>query len=833
VEIAGTILFFLLGLLSQSKLWKVIKDRRERKAVEHRDRELQREQEEDYLGRRLEEGNHRERAQWEAVYGDKEKDNVDMTDSGVGTEAPDSRKVSASIVDTRDIRYSTGEGMEMKNLDGYKRASHTELAGKSRSRARDSATPTVMLVSDDDEIHEVQDIGREIDSKLNQRLSRSSMRTSDLDGFLDVPTQGPSTAGGLRNNPKPTRTSERKSLPPAPEVIPLPFTIPVAEESDDDDRSFAVTYAGSDGYHATPAKRLSGRSILKRLSGRSLLEPSRSEEALVIPHVEDDQASSIAATVDDDGEEIGSPQPEETVEKWQGEQSEAGRLDRSNETSLPELPTFSALNVLDPFTNMSTPGNLNSENVPKCSDDDFGAQRPAIINLNSTSSSELPALHSPGEVSKNSTQRTSLTLSTDTKKDDRIEQMGDIVAVRRSNLSSETQQLDTAEQPPKSTESTKSRVPTEASGGRSSRASFNEQLPPKLSKVARVYRTNEWAKHLSNAEKPELDELRIAERNRDDPKAEAAVPVHIEELQQTASDARPPPAPRMSSQLSSQGYQQPWALDRSSSRLSLQDQQPRVSFSQTPYGIIPSIPPSQSLLAAGGPQQSLALNTRGLRSSSTPLTGVPLVESPLEEGIESSYPSRFTPSPIPSNTLLTKRDNIVRNRYSSLPFSPSPAASSLQLTPNDSASIRNCQLNPLDDDDDNMSLSQRRSLIQQQRQLQQSPSHFSPQGQCLDFHQPQRYSTPSNLDRREAMLASWRHSVRQDLALNQQPNSSVDARRQDLMMEKYQSGLNQQQQAMAVNYRDSVFDQAMRRGDMLDLHKEAIRKMQASANKHV
>lgn len=83
------------------------------------------------------------------------------------------------------------------------------------------------------------------------------------------------------------------------------------------------------------------------------------------------------------------------------------------------------------------------------------------------------------------------------------------------------------------------------------------------------------------------------------------------------------------------------------------------------------------------------------------------------------------------------------------------------------------------------------------------------------------------------MLASWRHSVRQDLASNQQPNFSVDARRQDLMMEKYQSSLNQQQQAMAVNYRDNAFDQAMRRGDMQDLHKEAIRKMQASANKHV
>lgn len=827
MEIAGTILFFLLGILSQSKLWKVIKDRRERKAAEHHDREVQREREEEDLGRRLEEGNHRERAQWEAVYGDKDKGNVDITDSGVGTEAPDSRKVSASIVDNKDIRYSTGEAIEMNNLDGYNRASHTEAAAKRGSRARDSATPTVVLVHDDEEIHEIQDTGQEIGTKPHQRSSRSSMRTYTPDGFLDVPTHGPSTPGSQSSSPRPTRTSERKSLPPAPEVIPLPFTIPVAEDSEDDDRSSAVTYAESDRYHATPAKRLSGRSILKRLSGRSLLEPSQSQEALVIPHVEDDQASSIAATVDDDIEEIGSLQPGENVEHQQGEQVEAGGFDRSNETNLPELPTVSAPSDLTPFTDVSMPKNKNIRDIRKCGNDDVDVQRPAIINLNSTSSSELPALHSSGEVSKNSTQRTSLTSTTDPKKDDRIEQMEDTDTRRRSNTTSETQQVNTAEQRPKSTKSTKSIVPSEASGRRSSKASFSEQLPSKLSKVVMSYRTNEWAKHLSNAEKPELDELRIAEQRRDDQEAEAAVPVHIQELQQTALDAQPPPASRISSQLSSQG------LDRSSSRLSLQDQQPRVSFSRTPYGIIPSIPPSQSLLAAGGAQQSLALNTRGLRSSSTPLTSVPLVESPLEEGLESSYPSRFTPSPIPSNTLLAKRDNIVRNRYSSLPFGPSPTASSLQLTPNDSASVRNCQLGSLEDDDDNMSLSQRRSLIQQQRQLQQSSSHFSPQGQSFESHQPQRYSTPSNLDRREAMLASWRHSVRQDLASNQQPNFSVDARRQDLMMEKYQSSLNQQQQAMAVNYRDNVFDQAMRRGDMLDLHKEAIRKMQASANKHV
>jgi hypothetical protein len=32
VEVAGIILIFLLGIVSQSKLWKVIKERREKKA---------------------------------------------------------------------------------------------------------------------------------------------------------------------------------------------------------------------------------------------------------------------------------------------------------------------------------------------------------------------------------------------------------------------------------------------------------------------------------------------------------------------------------------------------------------------------------------------------------------------------------------------------------------------------------------------------------------------------------------------------------------------------------------------------------------------------------
>jgi hypothetical protein len=33
------------------------------------------------------------------------------------------------------------------------------------------------------------------------------------------------------------------------------------------------------------------------------------------------------------------------------------------------------------------------------------------------------------------------------------------------------------------------------------------------------------------------------------------------------------------------------------------------------------------------------------------------------------------------------------------------------------------------------------------------------------------------------------------------------------------------------NQRDSAFDERMRRGDMLDAHREAMRKMQAKANR--
>lgn len=83
------------------------------------------------------------------------------------------------------------------------------------------------------------------------------------------------------------------------------------------------------------------------------------------------------------------------------------------------------------------------------------------------------------------------------------------------------------------------------------------------------------------------------------------------------------------------------------------------------------------------------------------------------------------------------------------------------------------------------------------------------------------------------MLATWRESMRHDVATTATPEATVEQRRADMLLEKHQSMLGRQHQEVEKKYRDEAMDQAMRRRDMMEAHKEAMRRMQASANKHV
>jgi Domain of unknown function (DUF4203) len=87
VELAVIVLICFIGVVSQFKLWKVIKDRRERKDAIRLGDERERDEIEETIGRRFQEGNERERAHWEAVYGDHDHSKRNThTDSVLGTE---------------------------------------------------------------------------------------------------------------------------------------------------------------------------------------------------------------------------------------------------------------------------------------------------------------------------------------------------------------------------------------------------------------------------------------------------------------------------------------------------------------------------------------------------------------------------------------------------------------------------------------------------------------------------------------------------------------------------------------------------------------------------
>ncbi|KAK5008647.1 hypothetical protein LTR16_005620 [Cryomyces antarcticus] len=208
-------------------------------------------------------------------------------------------------------------------------------------------------------------------------------------------------------------------------------------------------------------------------------------------------------------------------------------------------------------------------------------------------------------------------------------------------------------------------------------------------------------------------------------------------------------------------------------------------------------------------------------------------------------------------TLLGKRNDIMANKVTSTSFNQLPYTSNLAvLSPSDAASFHSVrpgyEMRQSDGislserkqllDEDNMTLAQRKDLIQRQNsQLSRSPyrqrqeSWLAPQtpqqGAIYTSIQPRRTSAAVDPARREAVLATWRDSVRADLTANQ-PLLADEGRRQAMLAERRQAALWRQQAAMEKGQKESEFDAAMRKGEMLSLHKEALRKMQASASRN-
>ena len=770
VEIACIILLCLLGVMSQMKVWNIVKGRREKKAAEQRRRDELRDQAEEELGRRIEGDNERDRAVWDAVYGKNGKGS--QTDSGFGTSQSSTRKGSMSMVSDNEAG-----GIQMH-----------PIASTSSSLRRGMIT-----------VHVGEDDFAPLPSPADTRSVRSKAVTSrepSIHESLAEPSKSvaPETASN-----KASKTEQKKpiidpSLTLKPKFVPLPFKIPGqrAEKTEDDiedDKSSVATFAASDrGLERSSSltKKIGGTTLMRKLSGRSKrssMVPTSSEEALVIPH-EDDRASSVDVALD--GISLNS-------------------LTRENLASGPQSPAISESK--SGSTGYATPQSLPSPKIEQGGLDikerdglKGNAKSPALSHFNESEFSPPP----PSELK--------------------------IAPKRRSLVTA------SSEAEPQAV-----------------RAGLAGNLPESNSKVVMAYRTNEWAKHLDRAEPPPIESIH-APKPEKTAAAEAAAPVNVRDLQQTALTAEPAPASLPSPKAQDEKSQP--TSPKTSKNPYRKNSSPRISPSASHTNLSKPIPrsPSQTSLTSNHSNEgsrptmprtrasSSSIN-RGLRSSSSPMVSSPLAE-PIDEDVESSFPSRFTPSPM---HLMSQRESAVQSKPSSTSLLHNRSSNTLSRT----FSANTSSLALAQSNEDDIPLAQRKSMLQQspsstllppQRTMSnsslQSP-YLSPAPSALNISRnPSRLSlaaarptSNTPLTQRDSTVSAWRSSLANDSAHHQiKENAELEARRGEMLAERNMARNSAAVEKMQEQARKSVIDkEMMRRGSgMIDAHREAMRKMQGS-----
>jgi hypothetical protein len=732
-ELACVILFTVFGLISQLKLWKIVKERREKTATTRLERDQQTAREEEALGRKIEEDFTKERAQWEATYGDKTKQQDSAVCSTMG-----SPKTSSSLKEKRTSVYDSVEMVPISKGGVIRSAS---------SRAPMSPSVTVSVLQEDD----IQ----QIDNEGNPVPANKGLSTMYSDVPHNITHNVRSSSDIMSPDGLPRSFSARSSLHASarspPVIVPLPFKIPQEDdaqsEKGDNDSVSAVPESVQESLSNNRrfSKRLSGSALKRFSASRHSPQNFDPEEAMMIPHIEDDR-SSLAATLDEsDGglslPEMSPPQsPRHTMVEEQPSATSAYMEDAPQ--MFAKYVDSPALIISDTETDNN--GSEAGKNVDK----------EEITATNEAG----PSSATPGGV------RQSLTISTDPK-------FGTLGA-KGSYISSPTLRYEIVVSPTKEEDGRSQAIGAAAPFVAESHAqNFQVALPEKLSKVALSYRTNEWAKHLEAAEKPEADDLVEPASpgvQLDHGSGECAVPISDEILQPLISQTN---SRRVSTESKVYPSGNPIRSNSNFSRTS--QMEPPYSLSQTPSGV-----------------------------ASRAISPLPVVLSPK-----------------PSNTLMGKRESLVRNRVSTQSFTvPSTNVAAEQ---------------------ENITLAQRRRLLQHQKpplasqQWRQSSQGVQEQGLNFDSHAPKRISSSADPNKREVLLAGWRESIRQDGTGTpvQTMTASEETRRAAMLTERRKKEIEKQKRDMAKQQRESIMETQMRSGAMLEAHRDAMRRMQASANK--
>tara|TARA_R110002003_G_scaffold48_37_gene4239 strand:+ start:5838 stop:8489 length:2652 start_codon:yes stop_codon:yes gene_type:complete len=715
-EAAGIVIITVFGIVSQLRVWNMVKERRAKSAAQELEKQEEKDREEEARGRSVEDNFQKERSQWEAVYGGKS-----IPESSVRTSSIASPKGSTSIRE----KEVYAESVEMANL--------------SKSGLAASGPAVTVSVLKDDDI-------RRIDAQGNPIAS------PDASGKFEKDT--PEAA----HTPK--RSSLRAAVPPPPALVPLPFTVHAEEDPRSEDEDNASISAVPESHHEQSteprpmSKRISDMSVTKRFSlNRTSRIFSESSEALVHKsNIDDDRASSLAATLDDDHD-------------------------------------IASIRQLSPCQSpIGTEHDMMADLRDSKAQVSLGRDVHEAVNGESDASLPRPVI------------RQSLTASTDPKPE---ESSNKRASRHESRIRADTVVANGRNESEEASQPRSAKADTQSQGSQTRQAESqvgslrDGALPNKFSKVAMSYRTNEWAKHLEAAEKPGLDDLPVSISPSHIPEEgpkEKAVPVSDELVSPLIGSKRTSKRASVESKIhGTSGV----GLNRSASTFS---------------------------------QESL-LDHRAMARS-------PPVASPTVLSRSNSGTQLDALAPLPSNTLLGQRETLMRKRTSSQSFTPNSSASNLlELA-----------------DQENMSLAQRRQILQHhqaappalQHQTSSASQRKSPPSASqkwqqkgwatkgapagFDSHQPRRTTNSQSDKKREQLYAGWRDTVR-DVTPPQTQSYIAEQQRVALMTERRQKELEKQQRESVQQQRASMLDSMMRSGHMLDAHREAMRKMQANANR--
>lgn len=642
VEQALTVILALVGVISQMKLWRVIKEHRAKKDEERAQAEAAHHEHEENVGREVERANALERRQWEAAYGDpKSSASVDVSpDSAVGD--IDSEKgrsgtmVTAST--TRCSRIEEVDGIEMAEIPITQGTEGNHWEAVELDGTEPEITPKSRTAREKSLDRDGDGNGRD-----NVRVS-----VDELDGTSSTGPTESKKAVWLVGEDGEARLVARdpaeqsRSIPttPTPNVVPLPFKVPYVEadaRSDDERSSVAAVADDEGGLLETRAMGSKRSSFAKRLSAGSAdlfrrMSQPMGKQVEAAAHGNRDSTEGFAASTKDDNESLAA-----TLDETSDGGDYATPLERPFKMEIKaELADSGAQDEHLAVPVETTPEKAVSD---------------AAVSTEAISEEQNGAQKEPAPAEEKSVSKAGKSVETDTE----------------SGPASLTK----------------------------------DRLPRGLSKVALTYRTNEWAKHLSNAEMPPPEEQQILSVSEAQPgetmeEEEQAVPVNVEELRKTAENATPPPAmPRSASVMSTR----PAHLAVPGSRVSAQT----ATYSQTNIGAPKSPQDHLSRRVSSDPRRAsrraaeaiteeddngaIMASRRAAAAALAGEEGKRLFLSPTDNPGKHAAARPISPRPpIPGvisydspQTLIGKRDMLMRVKHASL------RPDSAQLGPNTSA----------------------------------------------------------------------------------------------------------------------------------------------------